>query len=111
MADERVRTSLKREKTSWRIISLGDGGDVISIKNASVRELLASGTQPIGFAFLDDAERLSPHLGSHCMRTDPRASFARLGPLQGRMKKELATASSAPPQRRRDVRQDRLERI
>ncbi|MGY4629595.1 hypothetical protein ACVWY3_007351 [Bradyrhizobium sp. USDA 4486] len=30
-------------------------------------------------------ERLSPHLGSHCMRTDPRASYARPGPLQGRM--------------------------
>src|SRR5215211_2436376 len=31
-------------------------------------------------------ERLSPHLGSHYMRTDPRASFARLGPLQGRIR-------------------------
>jgi len=74
MADERVRTSLEREKTSWRIISLEDGGDVISIKNASVRELLASGTQPIGFAFLDDAERLSPdfvRIGEEILRRCP----------------------------------------
>ncbi|MEH2531404.1 5-methyltetrahydrofolate--homocysteine methyltransferase [Bradyrhizobium sp. AZCC 1614] len=34
-----------------------------------------------------DVERPSPHPAAHCMSVDPRASFARLGPLQGRVSK------------------------
>jgi hypothetical protein len=33
-----------------------------------------------------DVERPSPHPAAHFMSVDPRASFARLGPLQGRVR-------------------------
>ena len=33
-----------------------------------------------------DVERPSPHPAAHFMSVDPRASFARLGPLKGRVK-------------------------
>src|SRR6185312_9751696 len=41
-----------------------------------------------------DVERPSPHPAAHCMSADPRASFARLDPLQGRVN---SAAIATPP--------------
>src|SRR5215207_3251984 len=40
-----------------------------------------------------DVERPSPHPAAHFMSVDPRASFARLGPLQGRVRRRSPASS------------------
>jgi glycosyltransferase involved in cell wall biosynthesis len=59
--DEETRRAFERERPSWTIVPLSHGDDAVSGKNACVDAVLALGARPIGFAFLDEAESLSPH--------------------------------------------------
>ncbi len=63
--EQTLKVLCKARQGGWRVIQKKNG-DLVPAKNLGIEEILDSGLNPIGFAFLDTRDRLQPDFVAAC---------------------------------------------